>query len=230
MSSWQKFCPDFKIVRWDESNFDLSRNRYCKGAYNNKKWAFVSDYARLDIINRYGGVYLDTDVELLKDLTPFISEYGFLARQTDGKIATGLGFAAEAGNPLVQAMLSAYDDISFIQADGSFDITACPDRNTDAFNKTINASRLFDSSSEEAISEEQFKMRIFPSEYMCPMDYREMKLSCTDNTISIHWFSASWQDRFSRSLIVRKMKYAAKKYLGEEKYDEITHKICDFFK
>ena len=72
IDSWKKYCPDYKIIEWNESNYDVNSNEYMKAAYNEKKWAFVSDYARVDVVYRYGGIYMDTDVELIKPLDKFL--------------------------------------------------------------------------------------------------------------------------------------------------------------
>ena len=89
--SWKKYCPDYEIVRWDESNFDIHENCYAEEAYQCGKWAFVSDYARLKIIYDHGGIYLDTDVELLKPLDPLLEYEGFMGFQNDALVSSGLG-------------------------------------------------------------------------------------------------------------------------------------------
>ena len=94
LASWKKYFPDFEIIEWNEENFDVSSNKYVKEAYENKKWAFVSDYARLKIIYEEGGIYFDTDVEVLKRIPDEILETGYFAKESDNYIATGLGFAA----------------------------------------------------------------------------------------------------------------------------------------
>ena len=109
IESWKKCCPDYEIIEWNGSNFDVTQNQYCREAYEAKKWAFVSDYARLKIIYDHGGIYLDTDVELLKPLTPFIQDgYGFIGFQNEEQVNTGLGFAAPQANCCVKQMLDAY--------------------------------------------------------------------------------------------------------------------------
>ena len=101
IDSWKKFCPDYEIKQWNEKNYDLDSSRYIKEAYKNKKWAFVSDYARLDIIYNNGGIYLDTDVELIGKLDEFLDEKCFLAAEREEYVNTGLGFGAEKGNVVI---------------------------------------------------------------------------------------------------------------------------------
>lgn len=125
MASWKEKCPDYEIVRWDETNYDVTQNLYMKQAYECKKWSFVSDYARLDIIYRYGGIYLDTDVELLQNLDPLLYQDGFCGFDIYRFIALGLGFGAVAHNPVVGALLDEYHDRSFYNRDGSPDLSTC---------------------------------------------------------------------------------------------------------
>ena len=130
IESWKKYCPQYKIVCWNEDNFDINQNKYAKEAYEAGKWAFVSDYVRLKVLYDEGGIYLDTDVELIKPLDKLIEDGGFMGFDDNGVISTGLGFACEKGNKLIEALLADYDGISFICNDGAYDLTPCPDRNT----------------------------------------------------------------------------------------------------
>ena len=109
MESWKKYCPDYKIIEWNDQNFDISTNRYAQQAYAAKKYAFVSDYARLAVLYEYGGIYLDTDVELVRPLDELLELPGFMGFQTNNEVATGLGFGARKGNSVVQALLRDYD-------------------------------------------------------------------------------------------------------------------------
>lgn len=131
IASWKKHCPDWEIKEWNESNYDVNAHPYTKEAYEAKKWAFVSDVARLEIIYREGGLYMDTDVELLAPLD-FVKDCDALfAFETNLNIATGLGFAAVQGHPSVQEMLSCYANKHFI-VNGKPDLSPCPAKNTDA--------------------------------------------------------------------------------------------------
>ena len=130
IQSWKKYCPDYEIVCWNEDNFDINQNKYAREAYESGKWAFVSDYVRLKVLYDEGGIYLDTDVELIKSLDPLVKENGYMGFDDNGVVSTGLGFACEKGNELVGALLADYDDIPFVLPDGTYDITPCPDRNT----------------------------------------------------------------------------------------------------
>lgn len=119
MESWKKYCPDYKIMAWNEQNFDISTNRYAQQAYEAKKYAFVSDYVRLAVLYEYGGIYLDTDVELVRPLDELLELPGFMGFQTNNEVATGLGFGARKGNSVVQALLRDYDALDFLQPEAS---------------------------------------------------------------------------------------------------------------
>ena len=131
IKSWEKYCPDYEIICHNEDNFDLSQNRYMREAYEEIKWAFVSDFARLKIIYDNGGIYLDTDVELIKPIDDLLENKGFMGFDEKGIDATGLGNGAEKGNEIIGEFLKDYYDIPFVLPDGSYDLTPCPDRNTE---------------------------------------------------------------------------------------------------
>ena len=161
--SWKKYCPDYKVMCWNETNFDLMENRYVKEAYQAGKWAFVSDYVRLKVVYEHGGVYLDTDVELIKPLDNLLETGSFMGFDEKGIVASGLGFAAEVGNPVIGAFLQDYEEIPFLLEDGTYDLTPCPDRNTETLKKlgmdVENTDQTF------------MGMRFLPEDYLCPMDY-----------------------------------------------------------
>lgn len=190
IESWKKFCPDFEIRRWDESNYDVHKNKYMSQAYDSKKWAFVSDFARLDIIATYGGIYFDVDVEVVKPIYDLLAHKCFLPRQTLGNIATGLGFGAEKGNPAVLKMLAEYESISFYLSDGSYDLTPCPARNTAPFLECG-----LDIKSNEIQFIDENTAVVYPEEFFCPINAISRELKITDNTYTIHHFDASWQTK-----------------------------------
>ncbi len=113
IDSWKKYCPDYEIIEWNESNFDVNIISYVKDAYSAKKWAFVSDYARLWIIYTQGGIYLDTDVLLHNTLDELLSHNCWLASDDVRYVATGLGFGAQKGHPLIKAIMDEYETYSF---------------------------------------------------------------------------------------------------------------------
>ena len=131
--SWKKYCPDYEIIEWNEQNFDVSQSLYTRQAYDARRWAFVADYARLKILYEQGGIYMDTDVELLRPLDDLLAYPAFFGFQHNNEVATGLGFGAEAHSPVVKALLDDYDSLPFLLPDGSCDLTPCPKRNLPVF-------------------------------------------------------------------------------------------------
>ena len=193
--SWQKYCPDYTVKQWDETNYDITRHPFMEAAYREKAWAFVSDIARLDLIHTHGGIYLDTDVELKKNLDFLLSEGCFFGIQQDKDlIATGLGFGAEANHPAVAAMLRYYETVTFDL--GKKDDLACPLLNTAAL----------EAHGYRRVNEKQTVLgaAIYPSRFFDPLSPgKTADLTCPD-TVSIHHYSASWTSgvqRFKRKLV-----------------------------
>lgn len=233
--SWQKHCPDYEIIEWNESNFDLSVcPLYVRQAYEAKKWAFVTDYVRLKVVYDNGGIYLDTDVELKKKLDFLLEHKAFFGFEQGEYINTGIGFGAEKGTKILLEIMQDYDGVPFIKEDGSFDLTPCPFRNTDVF----LSHGLKQDDSRQVLNE---NILILPTVYMCPIDYKTGEMKRTKETISMHWFSASWKEAKYNSVveekkaekradIIYKIKYMPNKIilsvLGEKKYC----KLKQFFK
>ena len=200
--TWQAMCPDYEIRRWDERNAPFARYTFAKEAYAEGAWAFVSDVVRLWAVYQYGGIYLDTDVELLKNLD-FLRRYScFLARQQDGQINTGLGFGARKGSEVVYAMLKEYKELSFdIRKKQEL---SCPVLNTRALEKWHFTK--------QRETELRNGILVLPPEYMDPYSSgkRVENLMCA-RTVSIHHYRASWAalpQKWKRSMICT---------LGEEK-------------
>jgi hypothetical protein len=215
ITSWKKYFPDYEIIEWNENNFDINCCQYVREAYDAKKWAFVSDYARFKILYEQGGVYFDTDVELLKPIDGLIEEHGFMGFDDNGIISTGLGFACEKGNELVGALLKDYDDISFLRPDGTYDMTPCPDRNTKTLMKLgMNLN----------IKDQVFMgIHMLPEEYLCPMKYYTGKKVITPNTYSIHHFCASWTSATAKRTLFLKRLLGVKLY--DKLYGKFLHKL-----
>ncbi len=216
IKSWKKYCPEYKIVCHNEENFDISENRYAKEAYDAGKWAFVSDYVRLKVLYDEGGIYLDTDVEIIKPIDDLIKETGYMGFDDNGVVATGLGFACQKGNELVGSLLADYNDISFIRPDGTFDITPCPDRNSETLKKLgmdlENQDQIF------------MGIHMLPEDYLCPMKYYTGEKIITKNTYSIHHFCASWISATSKRTLF------LKRIVGVNLYNKLYGKFLHKFK
>lgn len=194
IQTWKKYCPDYEIKEWNESNFDINCCKFVRQAYDSKAWAFVSDYARLKIVYDNGGIYLDTDVELLKNLD-FLLDNSFFAgnSQIENLVSSGLGFGAEAGNTVVKKMMEVYESMKF-DPEKKEEI-ACPYIN-DAVVKSFGYK-----TSDDVVSING--MTILPPRYMDPHATGDsVNLMCND-TISIHHYTASWTS--SRNRIKRRI-------------------------
>ncbi len=199
ISSWKKFFPDYKIIEWNESNFDLNCCDYVKEAYKEKKWAFVSDYARFWILYKYGGLYFDTDVEIIKSLDdllrkgPFMGEEAGRESNSKSECAPGLGLAATPGLALYKEILDYYSTQHFLNLDGSINQETVVTRTSDILRK----HGFQGEGSIEYIN----GVYIYPPEYFCPINYMTGEATFTENTRSIHHFSASWHSGLEELIV-----------------------------
>lgn len=184
IESWKNMCPDYEIVQWDESNYDITKNRYMKEAYEAKKWGFVPDFARLDIIYENGGIYLDTDVELIKNLDDLLDNKGFMGFEDGKNVNPGSCIAAEKNHPTIKKLMDIYKDLSFLNQDGTYNTTPSPVMNTDF----LLEHGLKQNDQKQIVAD----LTIYPTEYFCPKDFFTEKINVTNSTYSIHWFNASW--------------------------------------
>lgn len=192
IESWKKYFPDYQIVEWNETNFDVNLCEYVKQAFQFEKWAFVSDYARFWIIYHYGGIYFDTDVEIINNMENIVERGPFFGTESTERdydevaINPGLGMGAEPKNEMYKKVLESYHTSSFINEDGSYNYKTVVERVTEIFKlngyKTQNTIQRIEG------------ITIYPQEYFCPLDYNTGILSLTKNSYSIHWFNASWFD------------------------------------
>jgi len=197
IESWKKFMPDYKIIRWDENNYDINRCQYMKDAYKEKKWAFVSDYARLDIIYQEGGIYLDTDVEVLKPFDNLLEEKmfcGFESRDPinfkknvsiEYSVNLGLGYGAEKGHPLLKEMIDLYKNLKFYNKDGSLNLIACPHYQT----MVLAKHGLIANNKTQRLH----NVIVYSPEYFCPQsNITEKMMYSLDKSYSIHHFAVTW--------------------------------------
>lgn len=196
IESWKKYCPEYKIVCWDESNYDFHKNLYVEQAYKNKKWAFLSDYVRLDVVYNYGGIYLDTDVELIRSLDNLLENICFMGMEQVGTVATGLGFGAEKNNAFILENMKVYEKENYVYEDGTFKPPICVKITT----QLLERNGLIEENSVQKIND----ITIYPPEYFCPLKMGTNKLRITSNTYSIHHYSASW---YTGNEFIRKIKY-----------------------
>lgn len=188
IESWKRYCPDYEIIEWNESNFDINCCDYVREAYEAKKWAFVSDYVRYKILYEYGGVYLDTDVELLKPLDELLKRGNYMGCEnhipSPMLVNPGLGCAVSPKQKFYAEIIEDYERSHFINSDGSLNQYTVVQRTTELLKKY----GLKDTIKQQCVC----NIVIYPAEFFCPRDMRNGVLKITSNTISIHHFMASW--------------------------------------
>ena len=205
IASWKRYHPDYEIKEWNESNFDVHMIPFMSEAYSAKKYAYVSDYARLWVLYNYGGVYFDTDVEVLK---PFPQEIlkleafsGFESFSL--KLSPGLVFACEPKNPVVEQMVQSYNNDQFEL--GSVDDV-----------KTINVriTEMLMSDGLREVDEQQIVdgITVFPSKIFCPYDSKRRRVNIQPESLTVHYYAASWfpwhrKLRLKLGTILRRMVY-----------------------
>lgn len=193
IASWKLYFPEYEIKEWNEDNFDINCCRYVKEAYAAKKWAFVSDYARFWILYNYGGLYFDTDVEVLKNFQDLIDKGSFMGCEDvliNGKfpVAPGLGLAANSKISIYKEILKYYENISFMYSEGNVETVVAHTT------RVLNEKGFLGNGDVEFID----GVTIYPAEYFCPMNPNTGDIKITENTCSIHHYTASWQSNYSK--------------------------------
>ena len=227
LKTWKRYFPDYEIIEWNESNFDINCCKYVKEAYEAKKWAFVSDYARFKILYEQGGVYFDTDVEVVKSFDEILDKGAFMGCENpcikmDGdkclqgsSVAPGLGCAVEPQNPFYKEILDDYEKSSFYNEDGTLNLYTVVQRTTDALKKY----GLKDTMEIQNVN----GIVIYPAEYFCPINIDTNKLKITKNTYSIHRYAASW---VSKGAVLRGKIYKfIRRTFGEKTADFFQKKL-----
>lgn len=215
IESWRQIMPDYTIKRWDETNYDINCIPFSSEAYSVGKFAYVSDYARLRILYEHGGVYFDTDVEVIKPIDDILTDGGFMAFEKNTlnnsdqilNVNPGLGFAVAPGNPIIREAMDFYESHHYIYPDGHMEQITIVKIVTDILkNRGLSQSDI--PTTIEGIT-------IYPWDYFCPVEFLSSKLEITENTRTIHHYSASWMS-LTDKLKMKKGYYANKvrKLLG----------------
>ncbi len=229
LKSWKKYCPDYKVMEWNEDNFDVSAAPlYVRQAYEAGKWAFVADFVRLKAMTEMGGIYMDTDVELVKPLDPFLKYEAFGGFETAEQISTGL-MACGKGFPLFMEFLRHYDEISFLNPDGTPNVTT----NVETVTGICKKHGLVLNGEFQVVD----GLHLYPSEVFSPVSFETGLLQRTRKTVAIHWFSSSWytqQEKEHREALRRKARRdrffqgKVKNFLGEEGYERWTERLSRY--
>jgi mannosyltransferase OCH1-like enzyme len=234
IKSWKRHLSDYKIILWDETTFDIAAHPYTREAYNAKKWAFITDYIRLYVLYHFGGIYLDTDIEVIKQLNRFLADPAFTCFEPPDYIypdkiviQTGM-IGAEKGNVWVKKMLDYYENKRFLDKNGVPDLTANPVPLTDI---TV---REFGLKLDQSFQRLMNAVVIYPQEYFCPINWKDRKIKKTKNTYAIHYFSGSWISDEVSSKYIKVHKQAGlllKSLVGTKNYNIIANTLWrKFFK
>lgn len=206
IDTWKKYCPDYEIIEWNENNFDITENQYCKEAYEAKKWAFVSDYARLKILYENGGIYMDTDVEVCKSLNRFLKYDWFSGFESEDRIPTGT-MGACWNSTIIKIFLDDCNDRHFIKNDGSFDLTT----NVEVMTKILKENYKVQLNNTRQIFGDN--NLLLPFDYLCAKSFFTGEISKTENTYTIHHFKGTWKNEEDK--IKDKFRLFLVKYFGE---------------
>jgi len=222
IDSWKKNCPDYRIIRWDESNYELN-NIYIRQAYENKKYAFVTDYVRLDVVSKYGGIYLDTDVELLRGLDELLKFDSFFGMEEAGRVNTGLCFGAVKNNKIVEDLKEVYNHQKFI-INGKENRKTCVEYSVPIF-KNMG---LVDKDIVQKLDNE--RCYVFSTRYFCPKNFESGRINLDKVTYSIHHFDSTWKKKSIGSHLIVVVKIRLRHYLNMIFGNGTYEKIKDFLK
>ncbi len=201
IESWKTNCPGYEIKQWDESNFDVNCCKYVKDAYEAKKWAFVSDYARFWILYNFGGLYFDTDVEMIKSIDDILEKGPFMGMERQGIINPGLGLAATPKMALYREIIDDYNKSEFFIFPGVQE-----DENVVGKVTKFFISHGFDTQIKEV--QQVSGIMIYPQEYFAPLNYLTNELNITENTRTIHHYAASWINPVEKKISALKLDYS----------------------
>lgn len=198
IDGWKKLCPDYEIVEWNEQNFDIMQYSFSRDAYKEKKWAFVSDFVRFVVLEKYGGVYLDTDVELIKNLDFLAEESAYVGFEVHG-VAAGI-IGCEPHNPIISSIAETYKNTSFY-VDSGLNLLTSPDYINNAI-EPIGFKRFNEKQVLKGIT-------VYPSDWFYPYNLETFRVFTTENTVAIHHYAGSWLDEKSKCQleIQRKLKW-----------------------
>ena len=227
IDSWKKYCPDYQIIEWNETNFDINQNQYVKEAYDKQKWAFVSDFARLKALYEYGGVYVDTDCEILQNIDSFLEEGGVVTGyQEEVSIPAAIMFA-EKGNEWIKNMVEYYDDKHFLLPDGKCNLTT-----NSTIITVLSIKRFGFNIGDNNISFGNVKL--YPTVYFAPVARNkknnidgDLKAFDIDPKLSfaVHHGTASWYKKTFKNKIKAGFVGILRFFLGHKHYSKMKAKI-----
>lgn len=197
MESWKKYCPDYEIIAWNETNYPIAEAPlYVRQAYEAKKWAFVTDVVRLYALYHFGGVYMDTDVEVVRPIDRFLQHAAFSGFEDEVNIPTGI-MASEKGHSLMKELLDDYDERPFL-IDGEPDMTT----NVITITALLKPKGFVPNNQYQEVA----GLALYPYDYFCPRDIHTMEIKATENTYTIHHFAGSWLPKDDKQLKAYKLR------------------------
>lgn len=216
IENWKKLLPDYEIKEWNEHNFDFSNVcNYAKEAYEEKKWAFVTDYMRLSVLYKYGGIYLDTDVEILKAFDELLNHSAFMCYECSFTVCTAV-IGAEKHSKIIGDLLQTYNSRKFRQNDGRLDTTP-------------NSRYIFDYLSNNygmLYNGETFETKdivVYPEYFFSPMNYATRTMGDSSKSYAIHWYSGTWKSKGKK--LQDRIMAAVTKIIGEKKRERLVATI-----
>lgn len=219
IKSWKKFCPDYEIMLWNEDSFDINSTIWTKQAYESKKYAFVSDYVRLKALHEYGGIYLDTDVELIQPLDELLQLDAFSGFENGTTVQTGvIGSIKE--HEVIKRWLSHYDNKSYI-------VNGEPimEPNVSFITEDLISRGLIMDDSLQVID----GMTIYPQTWFCPLSVISIEKKITENTHAIHHFTSTWRTDKAKKDFARVRRHQTKWYRFFEKLRYLPNRLARRF-
>lgn len=184
IESWKKYNPDYEIIKWDENNYDFTSGRYIKEAYEAKAWSFVTNYVRIDIIYRYGGIYLDTDVEAIANFDKMLNDEAFFCMGSYDRINIGCGFGGIKGHPIFKDIMNEFNQIGFLNK-----------RPCHAYINPVIKKYGFNIDNQYQINK---KIALYTKDIMSPLTIEGMKNDFTESTVSIHHEKGTWKSKVEK--------------------------------
>lgn len=218
IDSWRRFCPDYEIREWNESNFNINENAYCREAYEAKKWAFVSDYARVKVLYNHGGIYIDTDVEFVRSFDSLLDDKIVMGFENNHMVSTGT-IGSEVHNEFLSEILQEYSKRHFVNPDGSLDMMT----NVQLITELLTRNHGLTANGKEQILHSG--IHILPMESFVAKDYWTGWILADETTYAIHHYASTWVNEEDRKLIAKERYYIRQIY---KKIETPVHKIAAF--
>jgi hypothetical protein len=214
IETWKAKMPEYTFMEWNEQNFDVENSVfYVRQAYEAKKYAFVSDYARIQALYQHGGIYFDTDIEVKKPFEEFLEDKSMvLGFESERSLLTAF-IAVEKGHPYMKEFLESYRERNFLKEDGSYDMLVI----NEGFSALMERKGVDLDRNE--YQELPGDIAIYPEEYFCGFDVNNWHESITDKTCTVHYMNSSWVS--GKQGLKRKIIYTLQKILGYKNYDRL---------